>query len=104
MVGYIIVLLSVIILGIGYDSITQIVLPHAIYWKEIGILRDVDSKKLEELEKTCPNDFIRCCKEMINKWLRSDRIISQRKLFESIKLATAAITPPQISLTHKIGM
>jgi len=32
------------------------------YWKEIGILLDVDSKELEELEKICPNDFIRCCK------------------------------------------
>ena len=87
-------------LGIGYDSITQIVLPYAIYWKEIGILLDVDSKQLERLEQTCPNDFIRCCKEMINKWLQSDRNASQNKLIASIKLAT--VTSPQISLPHKI--
>ena len=37
---------------------------------------------------------------MINKWLQSDRNVSQKKLFASIKLATA--TPPQISLTYKI--
>ena len=84
----------------GCDSIRHIVLPYAIYWKEIGILLDVDSKQLEELEQTCPNDYIRCCKEMINKWLQSDRNASQKKLFASIKLAT--VTPPQISLTHKI--
>ena len=96
-----IILLSVIhILGIGYDFITQLVLPHAAHWKEIGILLDVDSKQLEELEQTCPNDFIRCCKEMINKWLQSDRNVSQRKLFASIKLAT--VTPLQISQTHKM--
>ena len=95
------VLLSVIhTLGIGYDSITQLVLPHAAHWKEIGILLDIDSKQLEELEQTCPNDFIRCCKEMINKWLQSDRNVSQRKLFATIKLAT--ITPLQISQTHKM--
>ena len=70
------------------------------YWKEIGILLDVDSKELEELEQTCPNDFIRCCKEMINKWLKSDRNASQKKLFASIKLAT--VTSPQINLTHKM--
>ena len=62
----------------GCDSIRHIVLPYAIYWKEIGILLDVDSKQLEELEQTCPNDYIRCCKEMINKWLQSDRNASQK--------------------------
>ena len=87
-------------LGMGCDSIRHIVLPYAIYWKEIGILLDVDSKQLEELEQTCPNDYIRCCKEMINKWLQSDRNASQNKLIASIKLAT--VTPLQISLTHKI--
>lgn len=69
------------VLGIEYE---QIVLPYAAYWKEIGILLDVDSKKLEELEQTCPNDFIKCCKEMINKWLQSDRNVSQQKLFASM--------------------
>ena len=72
------------------------------HWKEIGILLDVDSKQLEELEQTCPNDFIRCCKEMINKWLQRDRNVSQKKLFACIKLAT--VTPLQISSTHKIGI
>ena len=80
--------------GIEYDSIIQIVLPCAIHWKEIGVLLDVDSKQLEELEKTYPNDFIRCCKEMINKWLKTDRNASQRKLFASIKLVTVPISLP----------
>ena len=97
----IVLFISYLLLGIGYDSITQIVLPYAMHWKEIGILLDVDSKQLEELEQTCPNDFIRCCKEMINKWLQRDRNASQRKLFASIKLAT--MTPLQISLTHRTG-
>ena len=64
------------------------------------MLLDVNSKQLEELEQTFPNDFIRCCKEMINKWLLSDRNASQKKLFASIKMVTT--TPPQINLTHKI--
>ena len=92
----------IIILGIGYDSITQIVLPYAMHWKEIGILLDVDSEQLDELEQTCPNNFIRCCKEMINKWLQRDRNASQKKLFASIKLAT--VTSLQYSSTHKIGI
>ena len=87
------------ILGIGYDSIIQIVLPHAIHWKEIGILLDVDSKQLEEFEKTYPNDFIRCCKEMINKWLHTDRNASQRKLLACLKLAT--ITPSSINQPYE---
>ena len=70
------------------------------HWKEIGILLDVDIKQLEELEQTCPNDFIRCCKEMINKWLQNDRNASQNKLLASIKLAT--VTPLQINFTHRI--
>ena len=78
----------------------QIVLPHAICWKEIGFFLDVDTKQLEELEQTCPNDVIRCCKEMINKWLQSDRNASQKKLCSSIKLAT--VTPLQIHIAHKI--
>ena len=65
---------------------------------KIGILLDVDSKQLEELEKTYPNDFIRCCKEMINKWLQTDRNASQRKLLASLKLAT--LTPSPISLPY----
>ena len=88
------------VLDIGYDSIMHTILPHAMYWKEIGTLLNVDSKQLEDLEKTFPNYFIRCCKEMINKWLQSDRNVSQKKLIASIKQAT--VTPPQISLTHKI--
>ena len=71
------------ILGIGCDSITQIDLPYAVYWKEIGILLDVDSKQLEEFEQTCPND-----------------LNASQKLLTSIKLAT--VTPPQISRYHKI--
>ena len=87
------------ILGIDYDSIIQIVAPHAIHWKEIGILLDVDSKQLEELEKTYPNDFIRCYKEIINKWLQADRNASQRKLFACLKLAT--ITPSPVGFPHE---
>ena len=87
-------------LDIEYDSVMHAVLPHAMHWKEIGILLDVDSKELEDLEKTHPNYFIRCCKEMINKWLQRDRNASQKKLFASIKLAN--VTPLQINLTHKI--
>ena len=82
-------------LGIDYNSIKQIVLPYAVHWKEIGIFLDVDSKELETLEQTYHNDFVRCCKEMIHKWLQSDKNATQNKLFESIKLAI--ITPSQIS-------
>ena len=86
-------------LDIGDDFILQIVLPHAIHWKEIGILLDVDSKQLEELEKTYPNDFIRCCKEMINKWLQTDRNVSQRKLLACLKLATLT---PLLVMRHQM--
>ena len=87
------------ILGIDYDFIIQIVLPYAIHWKEIGILLDVDFKQLEVLKKTFPNDFIRCCEEMINKWLQTDRNASQKKLFACIKLATK--TPSPVSFPHE---
>ena len=81
-------------LGIEYNSIKQIVLPYAVHWKEIGIFLDVDSKELEQLEQTYHNDFVTCCKEMINKWLQSDRNATESKLFASIK---KTITPSQIS-------
>ena len=67
------------------DLITKI-LPHAKLWKEIGILLNIDPSQLEKVKQSCSNDHIRCCKEMIMKWLQSDITASQEKLNTSIKL------------------
>ena len=76
-------------LGTGYliqDSFTQIILPHAVLWKEIGILLNIDQSQLEEVKQSCSNDSIRCCKEIIMKWLQSDKTASEEKFIASIKL------------------
>ena len=65
---------------------TQIILPHATLWKEIGILLNIDSDQLEEVQQSCSNVSIRCCKVMILKWLQNDKTASQEKLIASIKL------------------
>ena len=68
------------------NSFTQIILPHAVLWKEIGILLNIDPGQLKEVKQSCSNDSIRCCKEMITKWLQSDKTASQEKLIASINL------------------
>ena len=68
------------------DSFTQTILPHAVLWKEIGVLLNIDPDQLEEVKQSSSNDSIRCCKEMIMKWLQSDKTASQEKLTKSIKL------------------
>ena len=68
------------------NSFTQIILPHAVLWKEIGILLNIDPGQLEEIKQSCPNNSIRCCEEMIIQWLQSDETASQEKLIASIKL------------------
>ena len=97
---WIIIKLLILVGIVSDDSITQVILPYAMYWKGIGMLLDVDSKTLVELEQTSPNDFIRCCKEMINKWLQNDRNASQKKLIVSTKMA--AVTSLQMSSSDKI--
>ena len=68
------------------DSFTQIILPHAVLWMEVGILLNIAPVQLEEVKQSCSNDSIRCCKKMIMKWLQNDKTASQEKLTSSIKL------------------
>ena len=82
-------MLTFILLGTVHlkkDSMTQIILPHALLWKEIGILLNINPDQLEEVKQSYSNDSIRCCKEMILQWLHSDETASQEKLIGSIKL------------------
>ena len=47
---------------------------------------NIDPDQLEEVKQSCSNDSIRCCEEMIMKWLKSDKTASQEKLIASTKL------------------
>ena len=78
------------------ETFTQLIIPHAQHWKEIGILLDIDFNQLEELEQTYHNDLTKCCKQMIQRWMQTDKNPSHKKLVISIKLATTT-QPLQIN-------
>ena len=48
---------------------------------------NIDHGQLEEVKQFCSNDPIKCCKEMIMKWLQYDKTASQEKLTTSIKMS-----------------
>ena len=63
-------------------NLVQHFIPHyAANWKDIGILLGLDSNTLNLINADHPTDDKSCCREMLEMWLKMDRVASWEKLF-----------------------
>ena len=65
-----------------YENVTA---RYATSWKRIGILLDLPSKQMIDIEAEYPTNPKRCCNEMLEMWLDIDTNASWGKLLKAIE-------------------
>ena len=58
---------------------------YSSYWKKIGIYLKIAKGRLDAIESDHPGDVDRCCNEMFDLWLSTDRNATWSKVCKAIE-------------------
>ena len=86
------------------DLNTHAIHKAAVSWKTLGtvLLHSHDAEQLKRIEKNYSHDVIQCCRQMLKKWLETDKDASWEKLIRGLQHPSVELNYLADQVTRKL--